>query len=211
MKIWSDPAQAAIVAGEALSVGAVYIGSTPPIAVWSGFGDLELDDLPDVIFKGIGDHGLVAASAGQIGPTAQGVTLSLSGVEPDALALFDAVALRGAAVVLWRLVFNATGSTLLDAKVFTRGQIDQLQIEQTPGGTSTITATIEGAARASGRRGGRMRSDADQRAIDAADAGLSVVSYAGQKMLYWGGKRPATAAEATPGATVAPDYEMSPQ
>jgi len=205
MKIWSDPALAAIEAGEALSAGAVYIGCSPDVSVWSGHGPLTIGEFT---FSGIGDAGLIRASAGQIGAAAQGQSLVLSGVDSATLAMFDAVLLRGAPVIIWRLIFNATGSDLLDSKIFSRGAVDQVTIEQTPGGTATITVTVEGAGRASGRRGGRMRSHSDQLAIDAADEGLSQVSYAGQKTLYWGGRRPVNAAAALPNISAVPDYAV---
>jgi hypothetical protein len=201
VKVFSDAALAAIEAGEAISVGAVYLGCTPAVALWGGYGDLVLTDADGapmvlggdgepLVFKGVGDKGLVTVAAGQLGASAQKTTLSLSGVESEALAMFDAALLRGAPASIWRLLFNGTGSTLLDARVFTGGAVDQVALEATPGGTATITVTIEGAARTSQRRGGRVRSDADQRVIDPNDAGFSQTSFAGQKTLYWGGKRP---------------------
>jgi len=58
---------------------------------------------------------------------------------------------------------------------------------------------LETAARGLGRRGARMRSDADQRLLDPADGFFKHISYAAEKNLYWGGKRPARAGSALPG------------
>jgi len=46
-----------------------------------------------------------------------------------------------------------------------------------------------------------MRTDADQRLVNATDGGMRHISYAGQKMLYWGGKVPARAGSALGGSS----------
>ena len=58
-----------------------------------------------------------------------------------------------------------------------------------------------GLAKGLGRKGGRMRTDADQRLIDPDDGFFKNVAYAGAKTLYWGGQRPATAGSALGGRT----------
>lgn len=197
MKIFSEEAQAAIAAGTALGVGAVLIACAPtPVRIWGGYGVQQIDGED---FQGIGDRGLVTASGGALGGAAQDVTLTLSGVEPEVLALLDAAALRGSPTVVWRLIFDQAGLTLLAAPVFTRGRLDQLIVQETPGSTSSLQAKIEGAAKGLGRSRGRTRSDSDQRQDAPDDAGFSATSYAGQKTLYWGGEIPATA-NVLPGA-----------
>jgi hypothetical protein len=198
MKIFSDEAQAAIERGDAISAGAVEILCDPPIRVWGGYGPIEIDGMT---FDGIGDSGLASVSGSSLGGAEQNVTLSLSGVEPEVLATFNAALLRRAITVVRRLIFDSSGTRLLHAEVFTRGRLDQIPIEETPGGTSTISASVETAARGLGRRGGRMRTDADQRLIKKTDGGFKAIAYAGQKNLYWGGKRPATASSALTSGT----------
>lgn len=193
MKIYPPDAQAAIDKGDAVTSGAVAILCDPPIRVWGGYGEIEING---EIYDGIGDAGLMSESGGALGGAEQNVTLSLSGVEPEVIAMFDAAALRRAPAVLHRLIFDSSGTILLHAAVFQRGVLDQIPVEETPGGTSTIKAMVETAARGLGRKGGRMRTDADQRLIKANDGGFKAVAYAGQKNLYWGGKRPATAGSA---------------
>jgi hypothetical protein len=103
--------------------------------------------------------------------------------------------------VLRRLIFDGSGTRLLDEQIFARGKVDALPIEDIAGGTSTVSASVETAARALGRRGGRMRTDADQRLVKATDGGFSNVSFAAEKTLYWGGKKPATAATSLGGGS----------
>lgn len=181
---------AAVVANKAVVSGAVKIACDPPVLVWGGRGNLTIGD---DTYIGIGDRGLAQTSSATLGGSAQAVSLSLSRIEPTLLAMYDADDLQDAPAVLTRLIFDASGTQLLDHHVFTRGKIDQAPVEETPRGDATITATIEGAARTLGRRGGRLRSDADQRLVSATDGGLKHVSYAGQKTLYWGGQPPVNA------------------
>lgn len=193
MKVYSDEAMAAILAGTALIAGAVMIACDPPVRVWSGHGPWTLDGEE---YLGIGHRGLVKGSGAALGGTAQAMSLTLSGVDPDALALLDAEDLRGAPVVVSELIFDGSGTRMLDSETIRRGKSDLLTIDETPGAEATLTLTVETAARALGRRGGRMRSDADQRLIEPTDGGLKHVSYAGSKTLYWGGQRPSTVTDA---------------
>jgi hypothetical protein len=190
MKVFSDEAISAMEAGATIVAGAVKFDLPEPLRVWGGFGPLTIDG-EDML--GVGDRGLVSTTGAALGGAEQNLTLQLSGVDPTVLAGFSAVAFRRIPAICWRLIFDGSGRTLLDATIFARGRVDQLPIEETPGGTATIKAVIEGAARASGRAGGRMRTDADQRLISNTDGGFKAVSYAGQVTLYWGGKVPVPA------------------
>ena len=190
MKIYSAPALAALEAGTAIVSGAVFVDLDPAFRVWGGHGVLALEGAD---FLGIGDRGLVATSGGTLGTAEQGAEMILSGVDPDTLALIDYPELRGAGVVMWELVFDASGSTLLAANVALRGSIDRVLREDVPGGSSRLRVMVEGAARGLGRRGVRMRSDADQRLYLGTDGGFRRVAYAGQKQLSLGGKPPVQA------------------
>jgi hypothetical protein len=203
MRTYSEAAQAALDGGTALAIGAVRLDlTTGPWRVWGGHGELTLSGEGGP-FSGIGDRGLVSMASGQLGGAEQGAVLSLSGVDPVALALTDTLAVRGAPAVLWELLFDATGSTLLAANVALRGRCDRLSREDTVGGPAIIRLSVEGAVRGHGRRSARMRSDADQRLIDGSDGGFSRVSYAGERQLNWGGKPPQRAASALPTAQTA--------
>lgn len=196
MKLIAPLALAALDEGSAIVAGAVEIAADPPLRVWAGWGPLTFDGRT---FDPIGDRGLVQVAGGALGGAAQGITLTLSGIDPETLALLDAEDVAGAPATLWRLIFAADGITLLDYHVWARGRLDQLPREDEVGGTATIAAMLETAARGLGRRGGRMRSDADQRLIKANDGFFRNVSFAGEKTLYWGGRRPANAAAAVGG------------
>jgi hypothetical protein len=196
MKTIAPAALAALEAGTAIVSGAVEIACTPPVRVWGGWHEITFDGRT---FEPIGDRSLVQAAGGALGDAAQNITLTLSGIDPETMALLDSTGLSGASAVLWRLIFSGDGNTLLDFDVWARGRLDTIERQEEIGGTASITALLETAAKGLGRSGARMRSDADQRLIDPADGFFKNVSYAGEKNLYWGGRRPARAGSALPG------------
>jgi hypothetical protein len=172
-------------------------GRDRTIRVWGGHGVFKIngsDYLP------LGDRGFAQQTSGAIGGIAQGMTLSLSGVEPAALALLDADEVKAATVVVYRLIFAPDGKTLLDAHIFDRGRGDEIDVVDTIGRAATINFAVESTARGLGRAGSRMRSDWDQRLINPLDGYLRNVAYAPSKMLYWGGKKPSRADAALGGS-----------
>lgn len=163
-------------------------GAQPdPIRFWGGYGNLSIagDE-----YIGIGARGFAQQNGGAVGGIAQGMTLGLSGIEPAVLDAIDTEGLKGASVVLYRLIFDKDEKTLLDAHVFDRGRVDTVPTEETKGGTAMISVAVESSARGLGRAGARMRADSDQRLIDPNDGYFRNVSYAGHKTLYWGGRKP---------------------
>lgn len=196
MKVLAPAALTALEEGTAIVAGAVEITCDPIVRVWSGWHELTFDGRT---FDPVGDRGLVQVSGGALGDAAQNITLTLSGIDPETLALLDAADLSGAPAVLWRLIFDQSGNTLLDFHVWARGRLDTIERDEEIGGTAAITAQLETAAKGLGRRGARMRSDADQRLVDPADGFFKNISFAGEKTLYWGGRRPSRAGTALPG------------
>jgi hypothetical protein len=192
VKTLATDALTAIEAGEVIVTGAARI--TPrdplldPILVWGGYGVITNDGddyLP------LGDRGFAQQNVGAIGSVAQGMTLTLSGVESAALSLLDVDEVRGASVTVYRLIFASDGKTLLDWHVFDRGRGDAVDTVETIGGAAAIQYAVESAARSLGRSLARQRSDSDQRLINANDGYFKNTGYAPEKMLYWGGKKPA--------------------
>lgn len=211
MKTYSSQTLDALDAGAVITVGAVKIETEAGFRVWGGDGLLDLDG---ETYIGIGDRGLVQATASQLGGSEQSLELILSGVNSDVVPIIQAARIRNAPATVWRLLFNASGSTLLAAHKFRRGRVDALPIEDTPGGLAKITARIEGAARGLGRQTGRLRSDADQRMVDASDGAFQWVTQAPLRSLAWGGKPPARissgvlpGAVTTPGGTYSPNWQ----
>lgn len=199
MKNISPAAKKALADGTAIVVGAVKIEGEETIRVWGGYGVINLPGEAEP-FQPLGDRGLVQVAGGALGGAAQAITLSVSGIETDALEVDDTDTAKGAPTTLWRLIFAGDGLTLLDVNVWARGRLDEVVREDEVGGTTTISLLLETAARGLGRRGARLRSDADQRLVKANDGFFRNVSFAGEKILYWGGRRPANAQSALDGS-----------
>lgn len=185
MKDFSPEALAALASGDVIVSGAVRLGLPTPRCFWGGHGPLDLDG---ETYLGVGDKGLVSVSSGTLGGQEQGAELTLSAIDADVVAELNTRELRGVSVVIRRLIFNGSGSTLLQDSVYLRGRVDRAPIEETPGGTSVLRIAVEGAARGLGRRSERMRTDADQRLISATDGSFRKVAWAGEKTINWGGK-----------------------
>jgi hypothetical protein len=107
MKIIAPAALAALQRGDAIVTGAVEVACDPAVRIWGGWHDITFDGRT---FEGIGDRGLVQVTGGALGDAAQNITLRLSGIEPETLALLEAAEVSGASAVLWRLIFDQTGS-----------------------------------------------------------------------------------------------------
>lgn len=196
MKTLAPAALAALQRGDAIVSGAVEVACDPVLRVWGGWHPITFDGRT---FEPIGDRGLAQVAGGALGDAAQNITLTLSGIEAAALELLDAEGIAGAPAVLWRLIVDQSGNTLLDFDVWARGRLDTLLTDEEIGGEAAMKAELETAAKGLGRRGARMRSDADQRLIDPTDGFFKNVSFAGEKTLYWGGRRPARAGSVLPG------------
>lgn len=188
MKSFSAEALSALASGDVMVSGAVRLNREPNVVrLWGGYGAQVING---EVYLGVGDSGLVSVSAGALGANEQGAELTLSGVDPDVAGTLNLKILRGQPAVLYRLIFNGTGARLLHTEVYLRGRIDRTPIKETPGGASTITIGVEGAARGLGRRSERMRTDADQRQISPTDGGMRRVAFAADKAINWGGKPP---------------------
>jgi len=202
MKTIAQAALDALEDGSAIVSGAVEILATEPIRVWSGLSTIPLGI---DTYTPLGDRDIGIVSSAAIGAVAQNLDLTLSGIEPEVLELLDAAGLRGAPVTVYSLIFDQSGTTLLDYYVHRRGRVDRVVQEETSGGTATITVQVESAGRGLGRKTGRLRADTDQRLITSTDGGFRMVSFAAQKTLYWGGRRPSNAGSSLPsGGAVSP-------
>jgi formylmethanofuran dehydrogenase subunit C len=193
VRTFAAATQTALLAGDILEAGAMAIMTPTPAAFWGGYGALVIDGVTHI---GLGDRFMLAETGGTLGGEEQGAEVILSAADADTEILRTLSGLRGAPVICRRLLFNATGATMLETEVRIRGRVDSLPGEETSGGEATFRLKIEGAARGAGRRGGRMRTDADQRLINGTDGGFRRISHAGEVTLYWGGKPPERASSA---------------
>jgi hypothetical protein len=198
MKPLNASALAALAANEGVIAGAARFDfPSGPYRLWSGIGQLALGT--EGTFDGIGARALLVPIASGTGGAADGLVLSLSGLETAVAQTIEEEDYHQKPVVIWRAVFDAPGVTLLHYAVFYRGRVDTVLIRETRRGESTIDIVVEGSARDMSRAGARRRSDADQRVLyGATDAFFRNASTVPQKTLSWGGK-PSTAGQVVSG------------
>lgn len=154
--------------------------------LWSGFGNISIED---EIYLGIGARALMTPISSQVGGAADGLTITLSALDPDVAASILLEDYHQKPVVIWRVIFNAIGTTILGASVFMRGRLDYVVIRETIGGEAALDFFIEGPRRDLNRSGSRIRSDSDQRVLGGSgDGSMKHITTAGQKTLTWGNK-----------------------
>jgi hypothetical protein len=175
--------------------------SPTAVHVWGGYGDLSIGG---TTFTGAGEMGTLVPLDFQMGGAENSVDIVLSGVNPDLIALAIDNDARGAAVVIRRLIFNVQGTQLLDASTYFVGTVENMPIDDVPGGKSTITYQCESSARGLNGSGARMASHPDQLTIDATDKAFEYVAVAGEITIYWGGAPPIRAGQANGGQTGKP-------
>jgi hypothetical protein len=84
--------------------------------------------------------------------------------------------------------FDIQTQALLAMKRWFTGIIDQAIRKEQANGVATLTVKAEPVSRELTRTGARMRSDADQRLLDATDNFYANVSLAVNQPIYWGKK-----------------------
>jgi hypothetical protein len=154
-----------------------YDDTTPP--------GLHFTNSFDVILDGDSTSSVRLSDLG-VGPSSSAHSVFFSTAEA-ARAAFGVQTLTGAST--YHLYIN-------DSPITDNSGGLSIRVER---GSATIELSIEGAARGLVRRGGRIRSDADQRLVSSTDGFYRVVSAAPKKTLYWGGKRPSVAGSAVGG------------
>lgn len=150
----------------------------------SGVGKLTIESEE---FIGVGSRALIIPTASRIGGSADGYTITLSGLDPRVADTIENEDYHQTPVTIWKLVFNATGRVLLDVMVDCRGRLNFVKQREKVGGMAALDFMVEGPRRDLSRAGARVRSDADQRVLGGAqDDSLAQISVAPRKTLRWG-------------------------
>lgn len=150
----------------------------------SGLGKLTIDAEE---FVGVGSRALIIPTASQIGGSADGYTITLGGLDPLVADTIEAEDYHQKPVTIWKLIFDGTGRTLIDAMVDCRGRLDFVKQREKVGDKAALDFMIEGPRKDLSRAGARIRSDADQRVLGGSqDDSLAQISVAPRKTLRWG-------------------------
>ncbi|HWA22333.1 MAG TPA: hypothetical protein VG735_08065 [Caulobacterales bacterium] len=210
MKTLSEDAIARLASGDPVIAGAAQFEFSQTWRFWSGYGPLTINAN---VFTGIGARALITPIEGQVGGAADGLTLTVSALDPDIAASIEDEDYHQKPVTIWRLIFDANGVNLIYASVWLRGRVDTIEQVETIGGDATLEIAVEGPFLDMSRKGARIASDTDQRVLGgASDGTMKHISVAGQQTLYWG-KRPAAAVTSLNGGVTSvsdpgpnPDY-----
>lgn len=153
-------------------------------------------------FLPISDRGLITPRSSSIGSTSDGLTISLSGLDPDLAAAFENEDYHQKPVTIWRLVFSDP-NTLVAAMVWIRGRVDYATHRHRIGGKASLEIQVEGPRSDMSRAGARIAADSDQRVLGGVgDASLKHIGVVARKTLAWG-QKPATVKNATGGLAAA--------
>jgi len=183
---------------------AIFVNAPVLTNIWGGAGELVLQ-VPNAntIYKGIQADTLSPAATFEIGNASNGITMKISGADPQLVPLMLEADLRGRDCIIHRLYFTKSDAELLHIEPFFFGAVDRVLLKDNPGGSSDVEVMIEGETQSLSRVGGRIASDQDQRLIDPNDSGMSFISHAGEKTLYWGALPPARSGKVINGGVIA--------
>lgn len=138
-------------------------------------------------YLGIGGLGAISTAEESAELRAYGLTLALSGVPRDMMAVALGQAYQGRPVTVWEVLFNTTSWAVLDAPVIVfRGRMDTMDLRL--GEMATIIVKVENRLTDWERPRIRRYTNEDQQLLHPGDAGFSFVSSTAEKEIVWPGK-----------------------
>lgn len=159
-----------------------------PVRVWSGKGDFAWGGNT---YNGVGALGGISEVEETGNPVANGITLTLSGIPSDLLAVcLDRRQYRGRKVRVWHGFFNVTGDTtaLIDTPMSSfAGRMD-VMVPTDSGQTSTIALTCENRLVDLDRARERRYTDEDMQQLHPGDGSFRYVAGMQDKTFNWGQK-----------------------
>lgn len=163
----------------------VYLDlSSGPVRVWSGVGEYTM---AENVYQGVGTLGAISPIEETKSASANGITLSLSGIPDSVLSIALNEKYRGRKVHVWLGLFNASNALIADPIKIFAGRIDTMAIDEQPdGGTSTITLSAESRLVDLNRARDRRLTDSDQRQMYPNDRGLEYVVSIQNQEWPWG-------------------------
>ena len=153
-----------------------------PARVWTGFGDITIDS---ETYKGLGDFGQITNVVQNEKLTAEGLTLSLSGIPVDYISNALRDNYQGRSVSIYFGVLVDGQLTLTPYELFT-GRMDQMTIN-TSGDGSRIDLTVENQLIDMQRtRISRYTEDDQKDKYGSTETSLRYVSGLQEKEVLWG-------------------------
>ena len=135
-------------------------------------------------FLGVGGLGGISAAEESAELQAYGLTVSLSGIPRDAIALALAEAYQGRAATVWEVLLNRdTWQPIADPVVIFRGRMDQMNVSL--GQSATVEVRLENRLVDWERPRIRRYTSEDQQVAFPADRGFEFVSDTAEREIVW--------------------------
>ena len=135
-------------------------------------------------FVGVGALGTISAAEEGIELRSYGITVGITGVPRDAIALALGQAYQGRKGTIWEIMLDPTSwLPVVDPMVIFRGRMDQMDI--TLGTTAEVTVKLENRLTDWERPKIRRYTDADQRRRDPADGAFRFLPATTEKEIIW--------------------------
>ncbi len=143
-------------------------------------------DIPAMgeLFVGVGTLGGIDPVRDQPGQGARPLTLSLSGVDPDAIAAALTENYRGRPGYVWVALLDEQHQVIGDPLLVFRGTMDQQTIRL--GDTATIAVSLTSRTADWDRPKGLRFTDAAQKARFPNDRGMEFVAQMADRQVVWG-------------------------
>lgn len=135
-------------------------------------------------WTGVGLLGAVDAISEDAALQANGIRLTLSGVDSAIIAIALQEAYQGRAAKIWLAFVSDVGAIIADPLLVFVGRMDTMQVED--GEMATVILNLENELAAWDRPKIRRFTDADQQAEYPGDLGCQFVSEAAQRTVSWG-------------------------
>jgi hypothetical protein len=189
MKSYDADTLTMLATGRAASRGLILFDFPSGIyGFWTGLGPLVYDT---VTYIGAGSLIEVEAIGSAADLASRSIVCRLtsvpnSGLTPDTLATIENEQWHQSPVIVSRAYINPDTRALISVERVYRGYVDRIEHQDQVGGGAILAVYLESKSRDHMKRGYRMRGDADQRRVNAADEGLSHAATAGSQDIVWG-------------------------
>lgn len=151
------------------------------IYVWTGVGSISWGGHTWI---GVGALGSISTIAETLETQAQGITLSLSGIDNTLIADALTQTYGGGKAQVWLGFLLANGSLVSDPIPAYLGDMDQTTIDMSTD-TTTISIAVENRLADLNRAQGGRYTDQCQRQISPTDSGFKFVSWLQDQFLNW--------------------------
>lgn len=152
------------------------------IRLWSGYGPYTFNSES---YQGAGELLAISEISETSSISAEGVQVSLSGVDSSILSLAMTEDYVGRPLTIYLGFFDEDESLVNTAFTLFQGYIDAMPISD-DGSTCTISCSVESRLRDLFRSKLKLFSDGDQRAIDSEDAAMEYIATLQDKEITWG-------------------------